>query len=184
VDTGTPLPPARKPILCYVTDRHALEPAPGTNALLAAIRSAADAGVDWIQIREKDLEARALAAVLRLALESSRGTAAKIFVNDRLDVAIAAGAGGVHLGENVPASANGSRVAAFRRPNRISNWSVMPFDRSLESGAGWRHELHLLRTCIPNSIESGVRPSAGNRTIARSLHGSANSGARHWRRHS
>jgi thiamine-phosphate pyrophosphorylase len=67
--------------------------------LLAAIRRAADAGVDWIQIREKDLEARALAAVVRLALESSRDTAAKIFVNDRLDVAIAGGAAGVHLGE-------------------------------------------------------------------------------------
>jgi len=82
-----------------VTDHHALEPAPGTDALLAAIRRAADAGVDWIQIREKDLDARALAAVVRLALESSRHTAAKIFVNDRLDVAIAAGAAGVHLGE-------------------------------------------------------------------------------------
>jgi thiamine-phosphate pyrophosphorylase len=99
VDTRTPLPPARKPILCYVTDRRALESAPGTDPLLSAIRNAAAVGVDWIQIREKDLEARALAALVRLAMDGTRGTGAKILVNDRLDVAIAASAAGVHLGE-------------------------------------------------------------------------------------
>jgi thiamine-phosphate pyrophosphorylase len=82
-----------------VTDRRALESAPGTDPLLSAIRNAAAVGVDWIQIREKDLEARALAALVRLAMDGTRGTGAKILVNDRLDVAIAASAAGVHLGE-------------------------------------------------------------------------------------
>jgi thiamine-phosphate pyrophosphorylase len=112
VDTRTPLPPGRKPILCYVTDRRALEAAPPTHALLETIRSAAAAGVNWIQIREKDLEARPLVALVRLAIESTRGTSAKILVNDRLDVALAAGAAGVHLGElSLPVE----KVAEWRR---------------------------------------------------------------------
>jgi thiamine-phosphate pyrophosphorylase len=90
------LPHARKPILCYVTDRLALaDPA----ALGAIIRHAAEAGVDWIQIREKELDARPLAELARSALAETRETGARIVVNDRLDVALAAGAAGVHLGE-------------------------------------------------------------------------------------
>jgi thiamine-phosphate pyrophosphorylase len=121
VDTGTPLPPGRKPILCYVTDRLALKAAPGTEALLAAIRSAAEAGVDWIQIREKDLEARSLAGLVRLALESTRGTGTKVLVNDRLDVAIAAGAAGVHLGET---SLPVERVTEWRRSARLMDFQI------------------------------------------------------------
>jgi thiamine-phosphate pyrophosphorylase len=55
--------------------------------------------VDWIQIREKDLQGRELLDLVRLAIESTRGTGAKIIVNDRLDIALTAGAAGVHLGE-------------------------------------------------------------------------------------
>lgn len=114
VDPRIPLPPERKLILCYVTDRRSLRvsspssspaAAPGEsaeyleNSLVEAIRTAAAAGVDWIQIREKDLEARSLAGIVRRAMDATLGTGARILVNDRLDVALAAGAAGVHLGE-------------------------------------------------------------------------------------
>ena len=55
--------------------------------------------MDWIQIREKDLETRDLAELVRHAVSQTRGTQTRILVNDRLDVALAAGAGGIHLGE-------------------------------------------------------------------------------------
>jgi thiamine-phosphate pyrophosphorylase len=84
-------------ILCYVTDRKAL-PAPETAALLDAIRRAITAGVDWIQIREKDLSARALALLAREAVAAARGSSTRILMNGRLDVALAARAAGVHLG--------------------------------------------------------------------------------------
>lgn len=96
----------RSPILCYVTDRHSLPPSPLNEHLLQAIEKAARAGVDWIQLREKDLSAKACAALtreasLRVGNASSRQSlAARLLVNDRLDVAVAAGAGGVHLGES------------------------------------------------------------------------------------
>jgi len=106
----------KKPILCYVTDRRGLPRASGLGdadsaALLTrSIDRAIAAGVDWIQVREKDLEARALEALVRGALQASAGRA-RILVNDRLDVALATGADGVHLGET---SLPVARVAAWR----------------------------------------------------------------------
>lgn len=70
-----------------------------THALLETIRKAAAAGINWIQIREKDLGTLALAELVRLAVAATRETGARILVNDRLDVALATSAAGVHLGE-------------------------------------------------------------------------------------
>jgi thiamine-phosphate pyrophosphorylase len=64
-----------------------------------AIRRAAAAGTGWIQIRQKDLAARTLVELTRFAIVETRATAARVLVNDRLDVALAANAAGVHLGE-------------------------------------------------------------------------------------
>ncbi len=91
-----------KPILCYVTDRRAItlrEPADAGTELLGVIRRAVAAELDWIQIREKDLASRPLLELARAAVAAARNSAARILVNDRLDVALAARAAGVHLGE-------------------------------------------------------------------------------------
>lgn len=90
--------PAEPPILCYVTDSGALPG--GVAALPGVVRAALRAGVDWIQIREKHLAARQVAELTRTAVQEARaaGKQSKILVNDRLDVALAAGADGVHLG--------------------------------------------------------------------------------------
>jgi thiamine-phosphate pyrophosphorylase len=93
------------PILCYVTDRRSLSaPAAALGSALAKkIAAVSAAGVDWVQIREKDLPARQLATLTREAIARTRGVgsgrSARIIVNDRLDVAVTEGAGGVHLGE-------------------------------------------------------------------------------------
>ena len=84
----------------YVTDRKALG---GAAPLLDAIRKAArgENAVDWIQIREKDLDGRDLVDLVRAAIAAA--PAARILVNERADVALAAGAHGVHLPSNSPA---------------------------------------------------------------------------------
>jgi len=83
-----------------VTDRRSLA---GGSALaielqLQKIELAAKAGVDWIQIREKDLSGRQLAKLTEQAILRA-GAGSAVLLNDRVDVAIAAGASGVHLGE-------------------------------------------------------------------------------------
>jgi len=100
--TGRPI---ALPIVCYVTDRKALAEDKSLPALLEVIRAAAAAGVDWVQIREKDLPARDLFTLVKEAVAlasahpgSIRPLSIKVIVNDRLDVALAAGAAGVHLG--------------------------------------------------------------------------------------
>jgi thiamine-phosphate pyrophosphorylase len=94
----------KSPILCYVTDRRNLSaaaPSVGSAALAEKIAMLVAAGVDWVQIREKDLPARQLAALVREALRRTRTVnSTRILVNDRVDVALAEGAAGVHLGES------------------------------------------------------------------------------------
>lgn len=92
-----------RPIFCYVTDRKSLTPITGSTseaALIERIHDAAYAGVDWIQIREKDLDAGPLFDLVSAAMAAIRGSSVKVMVNDRLDVAWAAKANGVHLGES------------------------------------------------------------------------------------
>jgi thiamine-phosphate pyrophosphorylase len=68
-------------------------------------------GVDLVQIRERDLEARDLLRVAREAVRIAAGSATAIIVNDRLDVALAAGAAGVHLREASFAAEEVRRIA-------------------------------------------------------------------------
>jgi len=95
------------PVICLVTDRRRLTPSARTGeeevrGLEAFLAAAVEAGVDVIQIRERDLAARVLFRIVRdltaLALRSSTS----VLVNDRIDVALAAGAAGVHLRSDSP----------------------------------------------------------------------------------
>jgi thiamine-phosphate pyrophosphorylase len=83
----------------YITDRRA---AGGGDALLRFIGAAIGHGVEKIQIREKDLPARELLALARRAVALSAGRSTQILINERTDVAITAGAHGVHLPAHSP----------------------------------------------------------------------------------
>jgi thiamine-phosphate pyrophosphorylase len=87
-------------IRCYITDRRSL---PSGATLIDNITRNLLAGVEWIQIREKDLSARDLFDLTQqvLSLPNPHGT--KILVNTRLDAALAAGAAGAHLPTGSPA---------------------------------------------------------------------------------
>jgi thiamine-phosphate pyrophosphorylase len=97
-----------KALVCCVTGGGSLRATDPAESVLTNIRAAIEAGADWIQIREKDLKARELLAIARsavaMAQDNRRAANSSVLINDRLDVALAAGAAGVHLGhESVPA---------------------------------------------------------------------------------
>ena len=66
-------------------------------ALLSQVEVAVSAKIPLLQIREKKLTARVLYKLVCRAVEITRGSSTRLLVNDRFDVARAAGADGVHL---------------------------------------------------------------------------------------
>jgi thiamine-phosphate pyrophosphorylase len=96
----------------YITDRRQFpgSPTQQRDRLLAKIAEAARAGVDLIQLRERDLSARELYQLATDALTAVREnrnvkSETKLLINSRLDVAMASGADGVHLrGDDLSAS--------------------------------------------------------------------------------
>lgn len=93
-------------LLYYITDRTQFSGAEPQRRqkLLAKISEAATCGVDFIQIREKDLSAAQLESLARQALgaihnrQPNRDTpATRLLINSRSDIALAVGADGVHL---------------------------------------------------------------------------------------
>jgi thiamine-phosphate diphosphorylase len=94
-------------MICMVTDRHRLSiAADNIDRLIDLVAAAARAGIDLIQIRERDLDARQMAGLVRRCVDVVKGSGTKVLVNDRADVAVAAGAHGVHLrGDSIAAHA-------------------------------------------------------------------------------
>jgi thiamine-phosphate pyrophosphorylase len=144
--TNLPGKPRDPLTLCYVTDGRALSVfAAGDReaALLDCIRTAIAARIDWIQIREKNCDTRQLLRLARAAVAASRdaGSTTRILLNDRLDVALAAGAAGVHLGENsVPASVVAKSARSFASPDflvGVSCHSVEAAQQAARDGAGY-----------------------------------------------
>lgn len=85
--------------LIVITDRRLA----GARSIAAVVRAALSAGASAIQLRDKDATARELAEMTRLLLPLTMAARALLFVNDRLDVALACNADGVHLGpDDVP----------------------------------------------------------------------------------
>jgi thiamine-phosphate pyrophosphorylase len=115
-------PPRQPPLLYLITDRRAFLPKPdgdeeACRAQIEIIRLAAQNGVQLIQIREKDLSARALAEFTCQAIAVARPQGAKVLINDRLDVALATQADGVHLRTTSLAPSEVRRVTARRNLN-------------------------------------------------------------------
>ena len=115
-----------RPVICLITARCAPSAA-ATRELVDRIGAAARAGVHLVQIRQPDFEGRTLARLVEDAMRAVRGTRARVVVNDRVDVAQAAGAHGVHLrGCSMPAA----RVRAIVQPGFLVGRSVHSCDEA------------------------------------------------------
>ena len=97
--TAQPYPIGQRPILCFVVGH-----TQNTAALAQRVAEVVAAGVDWLHLRERDLDGTSLLAWCKVLAQSAREAAAskgrpvQILVNRRIDVALSLGADGVHLG--------------------------------------------------------------------------------------
>jgi thiamine-phosphate pyrophosphorylase len=116
-------PAVARPLIMLVTDR-----ARAGARFLDIIHDAARAGVTLVQVRESGLSDRALVVLTRDVVRAVAGTRAQVVVNDRVDVALAAGAAGVHLrGDSVDAP----RVRRLAPPPFLIGRSVHAVDEAV-----------------------------------------------------
>lgn len=88
-----------KPLIYLITNGNLTEAnfASESQKTLQTIRTAAENKIDLVQIREKNLPAKLVFELAAKACQITKGSKTRLLVNDRFDIAIAAGADGVHL---------------------------------------------------------------------------------------
>ena len=122
------------PLVHLITDRRL---APDLVGAADAALAALPPGVAAVQLREKDLGGRALLALARALVAVCRARGQLLLVNDRLDVAIAAGADGVHLpAAGVPAG-DARRLLGPGALVGVSCHSAADVARALAGGASY-----------------------------------------------
>lgn len=103
--------------VCCITDR----PPAGGHSIVDIVRAAIAGGATLIQLREKTASTRAMIDLGRDLMEITQAAGVPLIVNDRVDVALAIGADGVHVGqEDMPASLARQLIG----PERILGVSV------------------------------------------------------------
>ncbi|RMF37167.1 MAG: thiamine phosphate synthase [Planctomycetota bacterium] len=101
------------------------------------VRALADAGVDLVQLRDKNQDGRSLVEYGRAAVDALRGTDAELIVNDRVDVALCCQARGVHLGQEDISIGDARRLAGPEMWIGISTHSVEQALAAQEAGADY-----------------------------------------------
>ena len=147
-------------LLYYITDRRSLA-VPGDASLLRRIRKVLSLGVDFIQIREKDLPDRRLFDLTRRVVEMARETSldarCRVLVNGRADIAAAAGADGVHL------ASSGLMVSDVRKwipKNFIAGVSVHTM-REVRAAVAGNADYILLGHVFPTASKEGMGRALG-----------------------
>ena len=136
----------------------------GQASILESIGAAASAGVDIIQIRERHLDDRRLFDLTSAALGTLSGTGARLVVNDRLDVAIAARADGVHLRGDSFAAAPSRRLAP---PGFLVGRSVHSEAEAIAAEAAGGCDYLLFGTVFPSDSKPEGHGAAGLEALTR-----------------
>jgi thiamine-phosphate pyrophosphorylase len=117
--------------LYLITDRHLT----GGKNLLTVLEQAIQGGVRAIQLREKDLSAQALYELARQVCALTLAHDVALFVNDRVDVALAVGADGVHLGQGGLDADVARRIVGRNFQIGVSAHSLTEAQRAERKGA-------------------------------------------------
>ena len=138
-------------------------------AMIDRLGAAARAGAHLIQIRQPQLDGRALTRLVERSVQAAQGTAARILVNDRVDVALTAGAHGVHLrGDSMPAA----RVRAIAPPGFLIGRSVHAPGEGAQAAQDGNLDYLIFGTVFMSRSKPGVE-AAGLEALAAACAASA-----------
>lgn len=154
------------PVLCLVTDRAAVR-----GDLADCVYAAVKAGVDWVQVRERDLDDAELLAHAKALAEAARsgavdrGGRVRILINRRTDIALAIGADGVQLGFDAVGAEHARQLLGPAALIGISTHSVAevetaPAAASYAQLAPLFHPLSKPSTRPPLGLETFARAAA------------------------
>ncbi|MBN2645532.1 MAG: thiamine phosphate synthase [Desulfuromonadaceae bacterium] len=118
--------------LYLISDRHQL---PAGQSLEQVIEAALDGGVGAVQLREKDLPTDALYELACRLRRLTRAYGARLLINDRIDIALAAGADGVHLTEQSLPVAIARQLLGEQRLIGVSTHALQRASEVAEQGA-------------------------------------------------
>jgi len=111
--------------------------ADGDEKLIALTRQLVDAKVDVIQLRDKTLTDRQLVDAGRTIANLVNGTSTRFIMNDRADLSVAAGASGVHLGQDDLGVADARRIVGAARIVGVSTHSISQARQAVLDGANY-----------------------------------------------
>lgn len=115
----------------YITDRKICR-----LPILQQIQLAIHAGVDLLQIREKDLATRELLMLAKQARMLSQGHPTQVLINDRLDIALAANLHGIHLSQTSPQpSTIRARLSKSQLLIGVSTHNIEEVEQAFQGGA-------------------------------------------------
>jgi thiamine-phosphate diphosphorylase len=166
---------AARPLLCLVTDRRRLaarlgRPGEAPACLVELVKAAAEAGVDLVHLREHDLPARELLQLASACVRAAEGSPTRIVVNDRTDVALAAGAAGVHLRGDSIASA---RVRGATPAGFLIGRSVHGVEEASAEAARGAADYLILGTVFPSPSKPSGQPTTGPSGLRRAVRAAA-----------
>ena len=104
---------------------------------VALVAAAVLRAVPAIQLREKHLPDRELAALARTLVEATRGTGTLLILNDRPDLAAAAGADGVHVGRGDADAASARRIVGEQAIVGVSANTPVEVEEAARAGADY-----------------------------------------------
>lgn len=146
------------PAVCLITRARGGSGSPERARLLDRLVAAAGAGVNMIQIRDRQLDDRRLLSFIGDVLAALQPTGALVLVNDRPDLAIVAGAHGVHLKSDAPPA---SAVRQIVPDAFVIGRSIHSFSEAAASVDAGGCDYLLFGTVFPTSSKPEDHPIAG-----------------------